>query len=1317
MSKIPALALRRWRAALSLFALAFLAALALLMSPGVASAGNIVYAHSKDGQTNYYSFYDAWNAAMDGVTVVMDYDWETSEVLTMPSNKTATIEMNGHRIARVDLLSAQERGQVIWMGNDSTLTLTGSSTPTTFQFKGSDPSAGRDVWCSVAAGGLITGGNSLGLDGWHGAGIWVGKRSTLNLNNVAVSGNTVYKGHGGGLALADNATLNMQDSYVTNNCAWGWLSYGLDGNKDESYTPPCGGGGGIYVQGSGCTVNMTASHVDENSALVGAGVYVRGAGSVVSMKDSSTVDHNKVNPDATDLKEWQGAGYYFHESFTLVGDGTASVSHNVSSVSAGGVGMFSAKSLSTPSKISGINLTGNEGVTGGAIHAAQSDLVIENCTISGNKASDNGGGVFVDNTSGITLRGCTVTENTTGGEGGGVFVWFMRDLNVGGKLIVRDNQRTDGAADDVFLDSSSNNLIWSYLNGNVSEGSCVGVRTGVTGDRRIAIGLTNYIEGSFFLDQGDAYHLEYVGSDGKLYQKKGSSTYQLTVNGEEVGRYSQGEQVTVDVADWEDDRIFDHWSVEESTGLWDVASRTDLGDRYLALTMPGNDVHLVAVYGAKKIESVDVKVPAPVAYEAFPTSATLEYADESGAVKTAEVSVAWQVQQSNGDWAAASEKLPPLAATYRAIVTAPEDRTMGRVYSLSLGTDGTTLVLGEGLGGNRVESASVDKETGALTVVSAPIAFHVLTFDSRGGVNITNQVVADGELAVTPDAPHYAHHVFRGWYTSASYARAWRFASDVVTQDLTLYAKWDMVKVSVSFDSDRGSYTPGMQWVAWGGTASEPAAPTREGFTFAGWYAPGSSNAFDFSTAIRETLTLTAHWEPAVLQVAFDAAGGTPAPEAQAVQWGGTASEPAAPTREGFTFAGWYAPGSSNAFDFSTKIYEALTLTARWEPVVLQVTFDAAGGTPAPEAQAVQWGAAASEPAAPAREGFAFEGWYAPGSEEAWDFSAAIHEALTLTAHWSPLPPTEFSDVDEDAWYYPYVSRAASLGLINGYTDSDGYTGLFGPEDALTRGQVATILWRMAGKPAATGGKTFPDVDASMYCAEAVSWCADRGIDTGYTGGDYAGQFRPDAPVTREELATMVCRYESYHEGIDTSNPSEEALQRCVDSSDVSGWARSSMAWCAQAGVLTGKNTAEGTLRLDARQGATRAQAAAVFTRALDVARGVAPQADVTAQQDQAEAGQAQADEEASFDDVAFGQAVVADGPADAGGTQADQVAEDAGASDGAATFDAASDTDAVAESGGTAEDAAAEPDIQVALDDLAQVDAATGATPIVEAA
>ena len=435
------------------------------------------------------------------------------------------------------------------------------------------------------------------------------------------------------------------------------------------------------------------------------------------------------------------------------------------------------------------------------------------------------------------------------------------------------------------------------------------------------------------------------------------------------------------------------------------------------------------------------------------------------------------------------------------------------------------------------------------------------------------------------------------------------------------------------------------------------------------------------------------------------------------MQWGGTASEPAAPTREGFTFAGWYAPGSSNAFDFSTKIYEALTLTARWEPVVLQVTFDAAGGTPAPEAQAVQWGAAASEPAAPDREGFAFEGWYAQGSEEAWDFSAAIREALTLTAHWSPLPPTEFSDVDEDAWYYPYVSRAASLGLINGYTDSDGYTGLFGPEDALTRGQVATILWRMAGKPAATGGKTFPDVDASMYCAEAVSWCADRGIVTGYTGGDYAGQFRPDAPVTREELATMVCRYESYHEGIDTSNPSEEALRRCVDSTEVSGWARSSMAWCAQAGVLTGKNTAEGTLRLDARQGATRAQAAAVFTRALDVARGVAPQADVTAQQDQAEAGQAQADEEASFDDVAFGQAVVADGPADAAGTQADQVAEDAGASDGAATFDAASDTDAVAESGGTAEDAAAEPDIQVALDDLAQVDAATGATPIVEAA
>ena len=131
----------------------------------------------------------------------------------------------------------------------------------------------------------------------------------------------------------------------------------------------------------------------------------------------------------------------------------------------------------------------------------------------------------------------------------------------------------------------------------------------------------------------------------------------------------------------------------------------------------------------------------------------------------------------------------------------------------------------------------------------------------------------------------------------------------------------------VTFDADGGTATAA-QSVEDGGTATEPADPEKEGFAFDGWFEEGAETPFDFSATVTGNLTLTAKWT-ALYTLTFDSDGGT-AVEAQTVRDGMTATEPADPEKEGFTFDGWFAEGAETPFDFATPITGDLTLTAGW---------------------------------------------------------------------------------------------------------------------------------------------------------------------------------------------------------------------------------------------------------------------------------------------------------------------------------------------------------------------------------------------------
>ena len=113
-------------------------------------------------------------------------------------------------------------------------------------------------------------------------------------------------------------------------------------------------------------------------------------------------------------------------------------------------------------------------------------------------------------------------------------------------------------------------------------------------------------------------------------------------------------------------------------------------------------------------------------------------------------------------------------------------------------------------------------------------------------------------------------------------------------------------------------------------------------------------------------------------------------------------------------------------------------------------------------------------------------------------------------------PAHLFTDVNPSAWYHEAVDYVLVNGLMNGYGN-----GLFGPEDILSRAQLCQIVYNLGGQPATTGGSAFADVADGAWYADAVTWAAENGIVGGYGGG----LFGPENNITREQLAVILYRY------------------------------------------------------------------------------------------------------------------------------------------------------------------------------------------------
>ena len=214
------------------------------------------------------------------------------------------------------------------------------------------------------------------------------------------------------------------------------------------------------------------------------------------------------------------------------------------------------------------------------------------------------------------------------------------------------------------------------------------------------------------------------------------------------------------------------------------------------------------------------------------------------------------------------------------------------------------------------------------------------------------------------------------------------------------------------------------------------------------------------------------------------------------------------------------------------------------------------------------------------------------------DYEGVIRKHFSIKKAPTPI----FADVDYSSWYGDAVTFVAEKDLVTGYSDS----GLFGVGNALTRAQLATILYRNANpdaspdfRPRNTTG--MPDVEGFTWYTAGVNWAVENGVINGYADGEgNRVAFGPDDSMTLEQLVTAIANLSADEEDLPGTGETAAILRPFRDRWSVSPWARPSMAWAAQKGLVTGYDEPDGK-HLRPSENISRERAVVILMRAFEL--------------------------------------------------------------------------------------------------------------------
>ena len=321
--------------------------------------------------------------------------------------------------------------------------------------------------------------------------------------------------------------------------------------------------------------------------------------------------------------------------------------------------------------------------------------------------------------------------------------------------------------------------------------------------------------------------------------------------------------------------------------------------------------------------------------------------------------------------------------------------------------------------------------------------------------------------------------------------------------DLTISGSFSKNSYKLTYVVDGETYSETSY--EFGATLPTAPTPTKEGYTFSGWDAetPATMPAKDL--VINGNFTINKY------TVTFNSNGGSTV-ASQTVKYNDKAKEPTAPTKSGYTFAGWYTEEQlTNTYNFGTLVTKDITLYAKWNtnyvpyyppvPPTVKIEDDDALGLNTTDhfAYIVGYGNGEVRP---------------QNNITRAEVATIFFRLLTDDVRDENLTKTNrYSDVAATAWYNTAVSTLSSMGIITGYPD-----GTFRPNAAITRAEFAAIAARFDNDGDKTAAK-FSDI-ATHWAKDEISIAYNNGWITGYPDGT----FGPQRDITRAETMTLVNR-------------------------------------------------------------------------------------------------------------------------------------------------------------------------------------------------
>jgi len=254
-----------------------------------------------------------------------------------------------------------------------------------------------------------------------------------------------------------------------------------------------------------------------------------------------------------------------------------------------------------------------------------------------------------------------------------------------------------------------------------------------------------------------------------------------------------------------------------------------------------------------------------------------------------------------------------------------------------------------------------------------------VSFNSNGGTTFNSESVEHGNtIDIDNYIPTKEGHIFAGWFTDENFITPYD-ENTQIKDNLTLYAKWNSIEVKISFETNGGSKIDA-QTINYGETGEKPVNPTKEGYTFAGWYY--DNNTFKqkctFENPVNEDITVYAKWNKASYTVTFNSNGGTEIDKIK-VYHGEKIPTPDNPVKTGYNFLGWYTDNNTfyEKFDFkNTEVTKNITLYAAWEEHIYYIAFDSNGGSGIMDDMKVKYSQKCKLPKNNfIKEGYTFVGW------------------------------------------------------------------------------------------------------------------------------------------------------------------------------------------------------------------------------------------------------------------------------------------------------------------------------------------------------